>query len=85
MRDPAIEYVRDAILAAPNGAHRGEDAAFVGWPRTADQQIHRVMLPQVELASLRRQQGRSLQLAEADEAELDRSADPIGDETPLEV
>ena len=40
MGDPAVEHVWDAVLATPDRADGGQDAALIGAPRAVDHQIH---------------------------------------------
>ena len=77
MGNPCVENIRDAIMPAPQGAHGRQHIAFIGRARTPDHKIHGAMLPQVELAGLRRGHGRPSELAETHVPHLDRSADPI--------
>src|SRR4029077_7832052 len=54
VRDPRIEDVGYSVVTAPEGPHRGEHVASVRRTRATDHQIHRAILPQLELAGLRR-------------------------------
>src|SRR5438067_6852181 len=83
--DTAVAPVWDAVLATPDRADGGQDAALIGAPRAADHQIHRWNAALEELAGLRRCHRRPAQLAKTDVADLDRATDPIRAQTPLQV
>ena len=83
MCHPCVEDVGDPVLSAPDRANSSEDITLVGSSRASNDEIHRAMLPQVELAGLRRRDGGVPKLAEAHVAKLHRSSDAIRDEALL--